>query len=139
MNNKYERNSHKNHLKNSIREKMTEIINNDEEAYYKKADLHDVTIEYEKLQLQLEQKQLQIKHEHEDNGVKPTQAKEKAKLETLPEQEKLLSLQHRINKLKYVVDYTKMLRKRYYAQLDFLMLQYQQEVEDCVEGCKCNG
>ena len=139
MNNKYERNSHKNHLKNSIREKMTEIINNDEEHYFKKADLHEVTIEYDKLQLQLEEKQLQIKHEHEDNGVKPTQAKEKAKLETLPEQEKLLSLQHRINKLKYVVEYRKMLRKQYYAQLDFMMLQYKQEVEDYVEGCKCNG
>ena len=139
MNDKYERNSHENHLKNSIREKMTEIINNDEESYYKKADLHDVTIEYEKLQLQLEQKQLQIKHEHEEQGIKPTQAKEKAKLETLPEQEKLLSLQHRINKLKYVVEYTKMLRKQYYAQLDFMMLQYKQEVEDYVEGCKCSG
>lgn len=139
MNNKYERNSHKNHLKNSIREHMTEIRNNDKESYYKKAELHNVTIEYDKLQLQLEQKQLQIKHEHEDNGVKPTQAKEKAKLETLPEQEKLLSLQHRINKLKYVVDYTKMLRKQYYAQLDFMMLQYKQEVEDYVGDCKCNG
>lgn len=139
MNDKYERNSHENHLKNSIKEKMTEIINNDEECYYEKADLHNVTIEYDKLQLQLEQKQLKIKHEHEDNGVKPTQAKEKAKLETLPEQEKLLSLEHRINKLKYFVEYRKMLRKQYYAQLAFMMLQYKQEVEDYVEGCKCSG
>jgi hypothetical protein len=139
MNDKYERNSHENHLKNSIREKLTEIINNDEESYYEKAELHDVTIEYTKLQLQLEQEQLTIKHEHEENGVKPTQAKEKAKLETLPEQEKLLSLEHQINKLKYVVEYRKMLRKRYYAQLDFMMLQYQQEVEDCVGVCNCSG
>lgn len=139
MNNEYERSSHKNHLKNCIRELMGRIKANDEESDLNKAELHNVTIEYEKLQLQLEQKQLQIKHDHEDNGVKPTQAKEKAKLETLPEQEKLLSLEHRINKLKYVVDYTKMVRKRYYAELDFLMLQYKQEVENCVEGCKCNG
>ena len=79
MNDKYERNSYKNHLRNSIREKMTEIRKNDEEHYFRKADLHEVTMEYENLQLQLEEKQLQIKHEHEDNGVKPTQAKEKAK------------------------------------------------------------
>ena len=139
MNKKYERSSHKNHLKNDIREHMTEIRNNDEESDINKAELHNVTIKYDKLQLQLEQKQLQIKHEHEDNGVKPTQAKEKAKLETLPEQEKLLSLEHQINKLKYVVEYRKMLRKRYYAELDFLMLQYKQEVEYCVGECKCNG
>ena len=130
--------SYENRLKISIKEKLTEIKNNDEESDINKAELHNVTIEYDKLQLQLEQKQLQIKHEHEENGVKPTQAKEKAKLETLPEQEKLLSLEHRINKLKYVVDFTKMVRKRYYAELDFLMLQYQQEIES-VGGCKCNG
>ena len=138
MNNKYERNSHENHLKNCIRELMSRIKENDEEFDIKKAESHNVTIEYDKLQLQLEQKQIKIKHEHEDNGVKSTPAKEKAKLETLPEQEEVLSLEHRINKLKYVVDYTKMVRKRYYAELDFLMLQYQQEIER-VEGCKCNG
>ena len=130
--------SYENRLKISIKEKLTEIRNNDEESDINKAELHNVTIEYDKLKLQLEQKQLKIKHEHEDNGVKPTPAKEKAKLETLPEQEEVLSLEHRINKLKYVVDYTKMVRKRYYAELDFLMLQYQQEIER-VEGCKCNG
>lgn len=135
MNNEYEMSSHENYLKNCIKEKLEEIQQKENQIYNKQEELHEAVQEYNNHELSLENEQLLIKHEHEEQGVKPTQAKEKAKLETRPGRRGVIELQSNVDMFKINLDRLKRQRKLLYAELDFLMLQYQ----EIVGGCKCNG
>lgn len=135
MNNEYEMCSHERYLKNCINEKLEEIEKGNKNIQKIRQLLDKTTLEYHKHQLVLEQEQITIKHQHEEQGIKPTQAKEKAKLETEPEQRKQISYEAHVTELKREVEVLKRKQKLSYVELDFLMLQYQESVG----GCKCNG
>ena len=127
--------SHENYLKNRINEKIEEIQNMNIEMGAKQETLHDAIEKQDKHQLVLEQKQITIKHQHEEQGIKPTQAKEKAKQETMEEQKTAIQYQNIVDMLKTDIDILKRRQKLAYKELDFLMLQY----EECMGGCKCSG
>ena len=135
MNNEHEMSSHENYLKNCIKEKLEEIEKENQTIQNTQQQLDKTILEYNKQQLSLEQEQITIKHQHEEQGVKPTQAKEKAKLETQPEQRKQISYEAHVTELKREVEVLKRKQKLSYVELDFLMIQYQ----EIVGGCNCSG
>lgn len=135
MNNEHEMSSHENYLKNRINEKLEEIQTTNTEIGIKQETLHDAIEKQDKHQLVMEQEQITIKHQYEEQGVKPTQAKEKAKQETMEEQKTAQQYQSIVDVLKTDIDILKRRQKLAYKELDFLMLQY----EECMGGCKCSG
>ena len=135
MNKEHEMSSHENYLKNRINEKLEEIQTTNTEIGIKQETLHDAIEKQDKHQLVMEQEQITIKHQYEEQGVKPTQAKEKAKQETMEEQKTAQQYQSIVDMLKTDIDILKRRQKLAYKELDFLMLQY----EECMGGCKCSG
>ena len=135
MNEEHEMSSHENYLRKCIKEKLEEIEKENQTIQNTQQQLDKTILEYNKQQLSLEQEQITIKHQHEEQGIKPTQAKEKAKLETQPEQRKQISYEAHVTELKREVEVLKRKQKLSYVELDFLMIQYQ----EIVGGCKCNG
>ena len=135
MNEEHEMSSHENYLRKCIKEKLEEIEKENQTIQNTQQQLDKTILEYNKQQLSLEQEQITIKHQHEEQGIKPTQAKEKAKLETQPEQRKQISYEAHVTELKREVEVLKRKQKLSYVELDFLMIQYQ----EIVGGCKCSG
>ena len=97
-------------------------------------DMFDVNKECDCKQLNLEQEQITLKHEYEEQGVKPTQAKEKAKLDTKQQQIELMAKQARREVLKIDLDHLKRRQKHAYKLLEIMIMCFEE-----TGGCKCSG